>query len=102
MCLKSGKGFVFTLEALVALLCFGVFIASLASLSFEDYSEVMLYKETSDYAQIAMVKQWEHNESKLLELRELLGRNTNGTKCTTVTRTSFSNKFEEVEFKLCA
>ena len=96
------KGFVFTAEALVALLCFAVFAAALASISFDDYSDVVLYKQTGDYAQMAMAKHCEHDEACLAELRAMLGRSDGGSKCASVTRTAFEDgEYSDVVFTLC-
>lgn len=100
MCSKSGKGFVFTAEALFALICFGVFIASLSMVSFEDYGDVVLYKQASDYAQVAMIMHCEHDEKCLSELRSLLKRGEKG-KCVSVTRTAVNENYEDVVFTLC-
>lgn len=104
MCSKSGKGFVFTLEAGIALLCFFVFLSALHSISFEDYSDVVLYKEASDYAQIAMKKHCEYDEDCKWELVEKLGRESTGDKCAVVVRTTVTKdlRYEPIEFELCA
>lgn len=104
VCSRSGRGFVFTLEAAVALLCFLTFASVLSSLSFEDYSDVALYKEASDYAQIAMKMHCEHNETCLAQLREMLGREATGEKCATVRRTAVTPAvtYEDANFTLCA
>ena len=100
---RSGKGFVFTLEALVALMCFVAFIATLASIQSDGYSDVILYKQAGDYAQIAMKKHCEHDRECLAGLRALLGRSGTGEKCVTVTRTAVSKSlgYEDVTFELC-
>ena len=98
----SAKGFVFTTEALVTLLCFAIFIAALSSISFDDYSDVVLYKQVGDYAQMAMVKHCEHDETCLAELRAMLGRSDSGSKCASVTRTAFEDGvYSDVVFTLC-
>lgn len=104
MCSKSGRGFVFSIEAAVALLCFFAFIATLSMISFEEYSDVVLYKQTADYAQIAMKNKWENNETNLTMLAEKLGRKRTGEKCATVIRTAVTPEmdYETVVFSLCA
>ncbi|MFC2174708.1 hypothetical protein ACFLQ2_02450 [archaeon] len=99
----SGKGFVFSLEAMVALLCFVAFIAALSSVAAEDYSDVVLYKQAGDYAQIAMKQKCEHDEDCLEGLRELIGHSGDGDKCATVERTAVTPEldYEPVSFTLC-
>ena len=103
VCSPSGKGFVFSLEAAVALLCFAMFAATLQSIVLEDYSDVVLYKQAGDYAQIAMKQRCEHNSSCLAGLREMLGRSGEGEKCASVTRTAVTESLghEKVVFTLC-
>ncbi|MCK4328104.1 MAG: hypothetical protein KAW41_06615 [Candidatus Diapherotrites archaeon] len=103
MCWRSGRGFVFSLEALVAVLCFAAFITALSSITMEDYSDVVLYKQAGDYAQIAMKKKCEHNSTCLAALREKIGRAGAGEKCASVTRTAVTPglDYEKVVFTLC-
>ena len=103
LCSRSGKGFVFTLEAAVALVVFFSLIATLSSLSFGDYSDVLLYKQAGDVAEIAMKMHCEHNATCVEGLAAMLGRKTSGSKCTTVTRTAVTSglEYEKVRFRLC-
>lgn len=103
MCFRSGRGFVFSLEAAVALAVFVAFIAALPSLSFEDYSGVVLYKQAGDVAEIAMLSHCEHNATCVGGLAAMLGRKTTGSKCAVVVRTAVSPdlEYERVAFRLC-
>ena len=71
--MKSGRGFVFTLEAGVSLLCLAVFAIALSGLVFEDLSKVVLYKQVSDYAQVVMKEGSLGDEVRMGELADALG-----------------------------
>ena len=91
------------MEALVALMCFLAFAATLSAVRPEGYGTVVLHKQAGDYAQVAMKKRCEHDEECLAGLREMLGRGSEGEKCALVTRTSVSESLEYtgVTFSLC-
>jgi len=103
LCLRSGRGFVFTLEAAVALVVFFAFIAALSSISFEEYSDVLLYKQAGDVAELAMKMKCEHNATCIEDLTHMLGRRTSGGKCAAVVRTAVTPglEYERVTFRLC-
>ena len=51
---KSGKGFAFTLEAIVSLLACLVFVGMLSFHSQDDLSDVIVYKQASDFLEVVL------------------------------------------------
>ncbi|MCD4739774.1 hypothetical protein K8R43_01130 [archaeon] len=51
---KSGKGFAFTLEAMVSLLACLVFVYMLSFHSQDELSDVIVYKQASDFLEVAL------------------------------------------------
>lgn len=51
---KGSRSFIFTIEAVVTLILFGIFIISLNALAYDDLSDVMFYKQGSDLFEIIL------------------------------------------------
>jgi len=52
------KGYVFTIEAIISLLCFAMLASLLSIMSFPNFDEVVVYKQASDVLEVSLKQEW--------------------------------------------